>query len=159
MLEGEASVDERLVRRDGAPAQYRAVIGSRPVRWSSTGICVSWPNTPAHASYAATLSARRAAAPKRDTQVSNYARKTGNWSVVPTLLDAGAVGTTSGSLGRATGIISMDMGMGMRVSAPLAILTAQTHAARRGILIRSGRALEMLAQADTIVLDLASPVR
>ena len=32
-------------------------------------------------------------------------------------------------------------------------LTAQTNAANQGILVRSGRALEMLAQADTIVFD------
>jgi Cu2+-exporting ATPase len=41
----------------------------------------------------------------------------------------------------------------MRVSAPIAVLTAQQYAARHGILIRSGRALEMLAQVDAIVFD------
>ncbi len=93
------------------------------------------------------------AAPETDTRVSNYARKVGNWAVVPTLVVGGAVFASSGSLARATDIVGLDLGVGMRVSAPTAILNAQTHAARRGILIRSGQALEALSQIDTIVFD------
>jgi cation transport ATPase len=50
--------------------------------------------------------------------------------------------------------VAMDMAVGMRFSTPIAILAAQTYAARNGILIRSGRAMEMLAQVDTILFDL-----
>ena len=79
--------------------------------------------------------------------------RTGNPAVVPTLAIGGAIWAASGSMGRAAGIVSLDMGLGMRVSAPIAILTAQNYAARHGIVIRSGRALEMLAQADTFLFD------
>lgn len=41
----------------------------------------------------------------------------------------------------------------MRVSTPIAVLTAQTNAARQGIIIRSGQALEALAYVDTIIFD------
>ena len=47
----------------------------------------------------------------------------------------------------------MILGLACACSAPIAILTAQSSAARNGILIRSGRAVEMLGQFDTIVFD------
>ncbi|MCB0243621.1 MAG: heavy metal translocating P-type ATPase [Anaerolineae bacterium] len=92
-------------------------------------------------------------APDVDTRVSNYGRKVGNWAVVPTLLVGGAVYASSGSIARTTGIVSMDLGTGMRVSAPIAVLVAQKQAARRGILIRSGRALEKLAGVNVVIFD------
>ena len=102
---------------------------------------------------AAALLALRNAAPDTDTRVSNYARKVGNWAVVPTLAAGATVWATSGSVARATGIVSLDLGTGMRVSAPTAVVSAQAYAAQRGILIRSGRALEMLAQVNNVVFD------
>jgi cation transport ATPase len=155
VLDGEAAVDERQANAGSGPRTCKPndlVPAGTLVMEGHLRILAEHAGS---TSCAANARARWAAAPKRDTQVSNYARKTGNWAVVPTLLVAGTVGGASGSLGRATGIITMDMGMGMRVSAPIAILAAQTHAARRGILVRSGRALEMLAQSSTIVLDLS----
>lgn len=92
-------------------------------------------------------------APEMDTRSSNHARRVGNKFVYPILAVGGAVGAASGSVGRMTGILSMDVGTGMRVSAPIAILSAQTHAARQGILIRSGRAVETLAKVNTVVFD------
>jgi cation transport ATPase len=99
------------------------------------------------------------AAPRTDTRVSNYARKTGNWAVLPALAIAGAVSATSASMARATGIVALDFGLGMRVSAPIAILAAQTRAARNGVVIRSGRAMEMLAQVDTVLFDRIATLR
>jgi cation transport ATPase len=99
------------------------------------------------------------AAPQTDTRVSNYARKTGNWAVLPTLAIGGAVWAISASMARAIGIVALDFGLGMRVSAPIAILAAQTRAARDGVVIRSGRAMEMLAQVDTVLFDNTSALR
>ncbi len=155
VLDGEATLDVRQPNGEGAPLIYRRKDQVPAGALVVEGHLRLQADRAGRATYAATARARWAAAPKSDTQVSNYARKTGNWAVVPTLLVAGTVGATSGSLGRATGITTMDMGFGLRVSAPIAILTAQNHAADRGVLLRSGRALEMLAQADTILLDLA----
>ena len=106
---------------------------------------------------AAHVLASALAVSRPDTRVSNYARRTGNPGVVPTLLVGGTVGTLSASLGRATGIVSLDFGLGMRVSAPIAILTAQVSATRNGILVRSGRAMEMLAQVGAVVLCFSRP--
>jgi heavy metal translocating P-type ATPase len=93
------------------------------------------------------------AAPVHDTRMEDYARKVGDRIVVPTLLLGGAVTLATGSIVRGVGVITLDIGTGIRVSVPTAILASLTFAARNGILMRSGRGLEQLAQVDTIVFD------
>ena len=93
------------------------------------------------------------AAPVHDTRMEDYARKIGDRIVVPTLALGGAVTLATGSLVRGVGVITLDIGTGVRVSVPTAILASLTFAARNGILMRSGRGLEQLAQVDTIVFD------
>ena len=93
------------------------------------------------------------AAPIHDTRTENYARKIGDRVVVPTLAIGAAATLASGSVIRGVGVITLDIGTGIRVSVPTAILSSLTYAARNGILIRSGRAIEQLASVDTIVFD------
>ena len=92
-------------------------------------------------------------APIHDTRTENYARKIGDRVVVPTLAIGAAATLATGSVIRGVGVITLDIGTGMRVSVPTAILSSLTYAARNGILIRSGRAIEQLAGVDTIVFD------
>ena len=93
------------------------------------------------------------AAPVHDTRMEDYARKIGDRVVVPTLLLGGAVTLATGSIVRGVGVITLDIGTGIRVSVPTAILASLTFAARNGILMRSGRGLEQMANVDTIVFD------
>ncbi len=92
-------------------------------------------------------------APVHDTRVENYAAVFANQLVVPTLLTAGIVGTLSGDLNRAIALLTLDLGTGIRISVPTTILSALTYAARNGVFIRSGRAIEILAKIDTVVFD------
>ena len=92
-------------------------------------------------------------APVHDTRVENYAAAFANQLVVPTLLTAGLVGTFSGDLSRAIALLTLDLGTGIRISVPTTVLSALTYAARNGVFIRSGRALEVLAKIDTVVFD------
>ncbi len=92
-------------------------------------------------------------APVHDTRVENYAAVVANQLVVPTLITAIAVGIFSNDLNRAIALLTLDIGTGIRVSVPTTILSALTYAARNGVLIRSGRAIEFLAKIDTIVFD------
>ena len=46
-----------------------------------------------------------------------------------------------------------DLGTGIRVSVPTAIMAALTRAGSQGLLIRSGRALEQLVDIDVVVFD------
>lgn len=92
-------------------------------------------------------------APVHDTRVENYAALVANQAVVPTLLIGGAVWGLTGDAQRAIALITLDFGTGIRISVPTAILSALTYAARNGVFIRSGRAIEMLARVDAVVFD------
>jgi Cu2+-exporting ATPase len=92
-------------------------------------------------------------APVHDTRVENYAATVANQAVIPTLLIGGAVFALTGDLNRATALITLDLGTGIRVSVPTTILSALTYAARSGVYIRSGRAIEILSRIDTVVFD------
>jgi P-type Cu2+ transporter len=92
-------------------------------------------------------------APIHDTRMENYAAKIAERAVVPTLLLGAGVFALSRNPARAASILTLDFATGIRVSVPTTVLAALTSAARRGVLIRSGRALEQLANVDTIVFD------
>ena len=92
-------------------------------------------------------------APVHDTRIENHAANFANQAVVPTLLLSGVVFALTRNFGRAASVLTLDFATGIRVSVPTTVLAALTYAARRGILIRSGRALEKLAQVDAVVFD------
>ncbi|MCT7951941.1 heavy metal translocating P-type ATPase [Ancylothrix sp. C2] len=92
-------------------------------------------------------------APVHDTRIENYAAKIADRAVIPTILLAGVVFGVTRNLARAASVLTLDFATGIRVSVPTTVLAALTAAARRGILIRSGRALELFGQVDTFVFD------
>lgn len=153
VLSGGGLLDQRHLTGDSVPVACHAGDAVHASALVVDGQLRILAQVTGHDTRAAAALALMNAAPDTDTRVSNYARKTGNWAVVPTLAAGAAVFAGSGSVARATGIVSLDLGTGMRVSAPIAVVSAQAYAAQRGILIRSGRALEMLAQVNNVVFD------
>lgn len=92
-------------------------------------------------------------APSHDTRIENYAEEVGNQAILPSMaLGAVIYGFTLDSH-RALAALQLDFGAGIGISVPTAILSALTSAARNGVFIRSGRALEILAEIDTVVFD------
>ena len=53
----------------------------------------------------------------------------------------------------ALAIINSECGTGIRMAAPLGMLTSLTLCAQHGILIKDGRALELMRQVDTVLFD------
>jgi len=92
-------------------------------------------------------------APVYDTRMANYANQIADRLVVPALILATVVGLASRDPARAAAILTLDFVTGIRVSLPTAFLGALNHTTRHGVLVRSGRTLEQLAQVDTIVFD------
>lgn len=92
-------------------------------------------------------------APVHDTRIEDYAGRFADRIVLPALLLAGAVFAVTRDPARAASILITDFATGIRVSVPTTVLAAMTGAAQRGVLIRSGRALEQLAGVDTVVFD------
>ncbi|MDP8943314.1 MAG: heavy metal translocating P-type ATPase, partial [Actinomycetota bacterium] len=92
-------------------------------------------------------------APVHDTRIENYAANVADRAVVPAFLLSGLVLALTRNPARAASILITDVTTGIRVSVPTTVLASLAHAARHGILIRSGRALEQLANVDAVVFD------
>lgn len=73
-------------------------------------------------------------------------------AVVPTLAMGGLAYATAGLAG-AMAVVNSDFGTGIRMAAPLAMLTSLTLCAKNGILVKDGRALELMNNIDTILFD------
>jgi heavy metal translocating P-type ATPase len=72
--------------------------------------------------------------------------------VIPTLV-VGAVGMAALGLGGAVAVLKSDLGTGIRIAAPLAMLTSLALCANKGILVKDGRALELMNEIDTVLFD------
>jgi heavy metal translocating P-type ATPase len=92
-------------------------------------------------------------APIGDTRMQNHAERLADRLVVPTLALATGTAALSADFNRFLNLVIVDYGTGIRVAAPTAVLSFMTNAARNGIIIKSGRHIERLAEVDTIVFD------
>ncbi len=73
-------------------------------------------------------------------------------AVIPTLA-IGSVGlATMGPFG-AVAVLNSDFGTGIRMAAPLAMLSSLALCANKGILVKDGRALELMNEIDTVLFD------
>jgi len=73
-------------------------------------------------------------------------------AVIPMLALGGLGFATMGPAG-AVAIINCDLGTGIRMAAPLAMLSSLALCASRGILIKDGRALDLMNEVDTVLFD------
>jgi heavy metal translocating P-type ATPase len=83
-------------------------------------------------------------APLGDTRMQNHAER---------FALASGTALMSGDFNRFLSLVIVDYGTGIRVAAPTAVLSTMTHAARAGIIIKSGGHMERLAEVDTVVFD------
>jgi heavy metal translocating P-type ATPase len=72
--------------------------------------------------------------------------------VIPTLCLGGLALTTLGPAG-AVAVVNSDLGTGIRMAAPLAMLSTLALCAQKGILVKDGRALDLLCEVDTVLFD------
>lgn len=73
-------------------------------------------------------------------------------AVAPTLA-LGALGLATGGVNSAVAIVNCDLGTGIRMAAPIAMLSSLTLCAQHGILVKDGRALELVRTVDTFLFD------
>jgi Cu2+-exporting ATPase len=73
-------------------------------------------------------------------------------AVIPTLGIASVAMATLGPQG-AVAVLNSDFGTGIRMAAPLAMLTSLALCAHKGILVKDGRALELMNDIDTVLFD------
>ena len=92
-------------------------------------------------------------APVHDTRMANYAAQIADQLILPSLALATFVLGITKEPTRAASILTLDFVTGIRVSIPTAFLGALNHNTRHGILVRSGRTIEQLAEVNTVVFD------
>ena len=92
-------------------------------------------------------------APIGDTRMQNHAERFADRLVMPTLGLAVGTAALTRDFNRFLSLVIVDYGTGIRVAAPTAVLSSMTHAARLGIIIKSGGHMEKLSQVDTVVFD------
>lgn len=92
-------------------------------------------------------------APVHDTRMANYAAQLADRLILPSLILASVVLAITKEPARAASILTLDFVTGIRVSMPTAFLGALNHNTRHGVLVRSGRTIEQLAEVDTVVFD------
>ena len=74
--------------------------------------------------------------------------------IVPySFLLAGAVFVATGSFRKATSALLVDYSCAIKLSTPLAILSAMKEGVKHGVVAKGGRILEKIADADTVVFD------
>lgn len=73
-------------------------------------------------------------------------------AVIPTLGIASVAMATLGPQG-AVAVLNSDFGTGIRMAAPLGMLTSLALCAHKGILVKDGRALELMNDIDTVLFD------
>jgi Cu2+-exporting ATPase len=86
-----------------------------------------------------------------ETQKS--AEELANKFVIPTFLTSGGIYALTSNLNRTVSTLTFDYHTGIHVSTPAAIMSHMALAAKRGILFKSGRHIEILHNVDTMVFD------
>ena len=153
VLEGSALIDEHQLTGEPMPVlreEGQVVYASTLVREGHLHIAVEQLGRETRAGRIVALMRD---APVHDTRIEDYAGRLADRIVVPALLLAGAVFAVTRDPARAASILITDFATGIRVSVPTTVLAAMTGAAERGVLMRSGRALEQLAGVDAVVFD------
>lgn len=73
-------------------------------------------------------------------------------AVIPTLAVSGLAFSTLGPFA-GVAVLNSDLGTGIRMAAPLAMLSSLALCAQKGILVKDGRALELMNEIDTVLFD------
>ena len=82
----------------------------------------------------------------------NKGERLADMAVIPTLAVGGLALTMMGPPG-AIAALNSDLGTGIRMAAPLAMLSSLALCAQKGILVKDGRALELMNEIDTVLFD------
>ena len=153
IIAGRALIDQKSITGEGLPVTRgtgEAAFAATVIRDGQLTICASRVGADTTAGQIVRLVE---SAPIGDTRMQNHAERLADRLVVPELVLATGTAVLSADFNRFLSLVIVDYGTGIRVSAPTAVLASMTRAARSGIVIKSGRHLERLAEIDTVVFD------
>lgn len=82
----------------------------------------------------------------------NKGERLADQAVLPTMVVSGIAFSTLGPFA-GVAVLNSDLGTGIRMAAPLAMLSSLALCAQKGILVKDGRALELMNEIDTVLFD------
>ncbi len=153
IIDGQAMIDQKTITGEGLPVMRgkgEPVFAATVIRDGQLTIRAIRVGTATTAGQIAQLVE---SAPIGDTRMQNHAEKLADRLVMPTLALAVGTAAVSADFNRFLSLVIVDYGTGIRVAAPTAVLASMTHAARAGIIIKSGAHMEKLATVDTVIFD------
>ncbi len=153
ILKGQATVDQQQLTGESMPivAQVGTMVyASTLVRSGQIYLRADRVGTQTRAAASLELLQN---APVHDTRMANYAAQLADKLILPSFGLASIILAITKEPARAASILTLDFVTGIRVSMPTAFLGALNHNTRHGILVRSGRTIEQLAEIDTVVFD------
>jgi heavy metal translocating P-type ATPase len=153
IIDGRALLDQKTITGEGLPvtrSQGESVFASSIVREGQLTLRAQRVGAETMAGQIAELVD---SAPIGDTRMQNHAERFADRLVLPTLALALGTALVTRDFNRFLSLVIVDFGTGIRVAAPTSVLSSMTHAARTGIIIKSGGHMEKLAEVDTVVFD------
>jgi cation transport ATPase len=153
IVDGHATIDQKTITGEGLPVSR----GKGEAAFAATVIREGQITIRALRVGAATTAGQIVrlveSAPIGDTRMQNHAERFADRLVAPTLALAAGPAAVTGDFNRFLSLVIVDFGTGIRVAAPTSVLASMTHAARAGMIIKSGGHMEKLADIDTVVFD------
>ena len=153
IIDGQATIDQKTITGEGLPvtrAKGEAAFAATVIREGQITVRALRVGT---ATTAGQIVRLVESAPIGDTRMQNHAERFADRLVTPTLGLAAGTAAVTGDFNRFLSLVIVDYGTGIRVAAPTSVLASMTHAARAGIIIKSGGHMEKLAGVDTVVFD------
>jgi Cu2+-exporting ATPase len=153
VVDGNALIDQKTITGESLPVARGAgevVFAATVLRDGQITVRATRVGAQTTAGQIATLVD---SAPVGDTRMQNHAERFADRLVLPTLGLAVGTAAVTADFQRFLSLVIVDFGTGIRVAAPTSVLSSITHAARSGIIIKSGGHMERLAEVDTVVFD------
>jgi Cu2+-exporting ATPase len=153
VIEGRATVDQKtitgeslpVVRSKGDTAFAATIVQDGQIRIRALRVGIG--------TTAGQIATLVESAPIGDTRMQNHAERLADRLVLPTLSLAVGAALATADFNRFLSLVIIDYGTGIRVAAPTSVLSSMTYAARSGIVVKSGRHMERLAEIDTVLFD------
>ncbi len=155
VVEGYAIVDQQPLTGETQPITRRtgeAVFAATTVQ---TGRLVITVERTGQESIAAQITATLQATANYQTPHALQGEQIAAQAVLPMLLLSGATLPFLGAY-RGIAVLTSYFGYDLRLTSPLSVLNFLSLSASRGILIKEGRALEMVSTVDTLIFDKSS---
>ena len=153
IVDGHATIDQKTITGEGLPVsrgKTEAAFAATVIREGQITVRAIRVGSDTTAGQIVHLVE---SAPIGDTRMQNHAERFSDRLVTPTLALAASTAAVTGDFNRFLSLVIVDYGTGIRVAAPTSVLSSMTHAARAGIIIKSGGHMEKLANIDTVVFD------